>query len=166
MQTIKIMKNFNIEMYNEKMAELDNAIKIINDYIYDCQIWYPDEYLTSPNILELLTHPTDLFDKDFSFVLLSIAAYKGNFWEQSESSESSESWINPTRHVIDSVENEIALCEIIPYIKESYGKLLKIRIKEDYNYDFSNVVVKTKKAERLIMEQCIEWEDDYMNEEV
>ena len=29
-----------------------------------------------------------------------------------------------------------------------------------------NVVVKTKKAERLIMEQCIEWEDDYMNEEV
>ena len=94
MRTNKIMKNFNVEMYNEKMAELDNAIKIINDYIYDCQIWYPDEDMTSPNILELLTHPTDLFDKDFSFVLLSIAVYKGNFWEQSESSESSESWIN------------------------------------------------------------------------
>lgn len=146
MRTTKIMKNFNVEMYNEKIAELDNAIKIINDYIYDCQIWYPDEYLTSPNILELLTHPTDLFDKDFSFVLLSIAAYKGNFGNSDLSRLSRlSSWINPTRHVIDSVENEIALCEIIPYIKESYGKLLKIRIKEDYNYDFSNVVVKTKK---------------------
>ena len=31
MTTTKIMKNFNVEKYNEKMAELDNAIKIVNE---------------------------------------------------------------------------------------------------------------------------------------
>lgn len=31
MKTTKIMKNFNVEKYNEKMTELDNAIKIVNE---------------------------------------------------------------------------------------------------------------------------------------
>lgn len=71
-----------------------------------------------------------------------------------------------TRDAANAALKEAALTEILPYVKESYGKLFKLRVKENDNYDFDDVVLKTKNAERLIMEQCIEWEEDYTNEVV
>lgn len=33
MATRKTIKGFNVDLYNKKVAELDNAIKILNDFL-------------------------------------------------------------------------------------------------------------------------------------
>ena len=71
MKTTKIMKNFNVEKYNEKMAELDNAIKIVNEYIREYRTWYPDESITPQFIQQLFTFPTKIFNKLVQFALQS-----------------------------------------------------------------------------------------------
>lgn len=49
--------------------------------------------------------------------------------------------------------------KLLPEIKNAYGSLFV------YNENGKECKI-TEDAERLIMEQCIEWEEDYMDEEV
>lgn len=165
MKTTKIMKNFNVEKYNEKMAELDNAIKIVNEYIREYQTWYPDESITPQFIQQLFTFPTKIFNKLVQFALQSRIRTSGTGSVELPNSIQYYQ-LRITRDAANAALKEAALTEILPYVKESYGKLFKLRVKENDNYDFDDVVLKTKNAERLIMEQCIEWEEDYTNEVV
>lgn len=165
MTTTKIMKNFNVEKYNEKMAELDNAIKIVNEYIREYRTWYPDESITPQFIQQLFTFPTKIFNKLVQFALQSRIRTSGTGSVELPNSIQYYQ-LRITRDAANAALKEAALTEILPYVKESYGKLFKLRVKENDNYDFDDVVLKTKNAERLIMEQCIEWEEDYTNEVV
>lgn len=163
MEQFKKIKSFNVKMYNEKIAELDNAINVVNDYLYLCMLYdYDREAELVPDFIkEWFVDPKAIFND-----ILSIK----NIFEVTSYPTLKIKTI--LRQVSDSMENIMkamyALIMILPYVKESYGTLFTLQDdwREVWQDQLNYVIIKTKDAERLIMEQCIEWEDDYMNEEV
>ena len=57
------------------------------------------------------------------------------------------------------MKRQMEFLKLLPEIQKAYGSLLI------WNYNKEECEM-SKYAERLIMEQCIEWEEDYMDEEV
>ena len=148
------MKNFNVKMYNEKMAELNNAIDIINDYLYLCNIYEMEAEVIPDFIQEWFVHPIAIFNDVLSF--------KNRFNVEYVCFEDD---IATIKYVSDTMPHntkiQLSLIKILPYIKEAYGTLFTL--KDDWEKDWKNydckVIVKTKDAEQLIMQQCIEWKN-------
>ncbi len=165
MSDYKIIKSFNIEKYNEKVTELERAIKIINMNLYNCMV-FGMEVPSSPDFIqEWLDNPmTTMYSDVLSLKNVSKVEIP---WVMKEFNDP-EAILNLMKEAIGIVnrmtEDMSPLIEILPYVKGAYGILFTLA--DDWKEQWEEcgcVITKTKDAERLIMEQCVEYEEMYMS---
>jgi hypothetical protein len=144
MEKTKRIKGFNVDLYNKKVAELDNAIKILNDFFDLCYEEYGMYHLDVIDFFECChQHPIIIFNGPLGTI--NVLDKKG---------------IN-TDIVIKEMARiaklQSSLFEILPYIKESYEKLFDF-YGDDDDSEWGEIT-RTPWAMGLIVEECTEWEE-------
>lgn len=142
MATRKTIKGFNVDLYNKKVAELDNAIKILNDFFNLCYEEYEMFHLDVVSFFECCYHsPIIIFNGPLGVI---------NVLDKNEVNEDIV-----IKEMARIAKLQSSLYEILPYIEESYEKLLNC-------YDIGSgwgEVDRTPWAMELIVEECTEWEE-------
>lgn len=144
MTTTKRIKGFNVDMYNKKVAELDNAIKILNDFFDLCYEEYEMYHLDVISFFECChENPIIIFNGPLSAI--NVLDKNG---------------INKDiviKEMARIAKLQSSLFEILPYIKESYEKLFDF-----YEVDDGSewgVIARTSWAMEVIVQECTEWEE-------
>lgn len=157
------MVNFNVTMYNKKIAQLNRIIDVLNETIYCFYIW--GHKITPTFFKGLMDRPAETFNKHISYEYISQYKYDDYSIEENEydSPYYQECYQHITCEMSSIMEAHNKFCISLPYIKEAYDSSLFFIKEEDGSKEPE--IAKTKNAEWRIMQQCAEYED-YMNEEV
>lgn len=152
----KKMTSFNVEMYNNKMAQLNEIIDTLNNTIYSFNSWGYE--ITPTFIKKLIANPAEMYHRYLSFEYIAQR-------KCAEHGIKDKDYLNPRyqdcfHDIIDEMgsilEAHNKFCKLLPYIKETYGSLYYI-MEEDGIEEAK--IVKTKNAEWRIMQQCTEYTD-------
>lgn len=144
MEKTKRIKGFNVDLYNKKVAELDNAIKILNDFFNLCYEEYEMFYLDVVSFLECCyQYPIVIFNGPLGVI---------NVLDQNGVNEDTV-----IREMARIAKIQSSLYEILPYIKESYEKLFDFY--EDDDDSEWGVIARTSWAMGQIVKECTEWEE-------
>lgn len=151
----KKMTKFNVEMYNEKMTQLDSTIDNLNEILDLFSGW--GQEITPDFFRRLMDRPSETFNKYLSYEYIS--EYKFDDYDIKKDEYDSpcyqECYKNVAYQMIDILKAHNTCCISLPDIKEAYNNFLFV-IKEE---DGAPKVVKTQNVELYIMLQCAEYEN-------
>lgn len=151
----KKMTKFNVEMYNEKMTQLDSTIDNLNEILdlFDSG----DMEINSDSFRRFIDSPAEIFESYISYEYTSMCKYSDYGIEKDEydSPYYEECYKDIASEMITILKAYNKLCGLLPYIKEAYNSSLFFIRKEDE----APKVVKTQNVELRIMRQCAEYEN-------
>ena len=147
MDIFKKMNSFNVEMYSKKVAEMDYAIKVVNDYLNLCYSYG----MTAEEISD-----TIYYSSSFSAILLNDKLSAANVIKVA-GSENKESW---AKRLAEIAKVQSSLFEILPYVEKSF--FIDFDLYEEGRYAWGEVAM-SELTMNLIILKCIEWEDDQLN---
>ena len=115
--------------------------------------WGAEKEMSKEWFEGLLAHPESRFQTYLNLedMIQDMQCKYGVLWKDCDKEYFLNNYTGLLGELSRTVKKEMDFLELLPEIREAYGKLFTI---EDYH------AVKTDDTERLIMEQCIEWEED------
>ena len=151
MRTTKIMKGFNVEKYNDEINKLNMIIKTVDDFTYLFVAWGDETKMSKEWFESLLNLPFAEIRKHLnSIYMANDLQYPYSIDFECDTTILS-CYIDYLGEIDRTMKRQIEFLKILPEIQKAYGSLFI------YNNKHCEM---TKDAERLIMEQCIEWEED------
>lgn len=159
------MIKFDVKMYNEKIAKLNELIDLFDEIDDLFRAW--GQKMTPDVFKSLMDRPAKIFHKHLSIKRVSKYEYNIYGVDKDEcntpNSKECEMMITFEMNLIQQARYKFYA--LLSYIKEAYNSSL-FSIKEGDNFTKAKIV-KTKNAELKIMQQCAVFENkDYINEEV
>ncbi|KAB4184859.1 hypothetical protein GAQ44_07445 [Bacteroides uniformis] len=153
MEITKTMKSFNVEQYNDEINKLNKMIKTINDLNYLFICWGAEEEMPKEWFESLLTLPFAEIRKRLNpmYMVDSLRHSYSVYFEYDTTNLSC--YIDYLDELSDAMKTQMEFLKLLPEIQKGYGSLFI------YNEEQKECQI-TKDAERLIMEQCIEWKED------
>lgn len=153
MKETKVMKSFNVKKYNDEINRFNKLTDKVNGIIGVFIGWGAEKEMSKEWFEGLLAHPESRFQTYLNLedMIQDMQCKYGVLWKDCDKEYFLNNYTGLLGELSRTVKKEMDFLELLPEIREAYGKLFTI---EDYH------AVKTDDAERLIMEQCIEWEED------
>ena len=153
MKETKVMKSFNVKKYNDEINRFNKLIDKVDGIIGVFIGWGAEKEMSKEWFEGLLAHPESRFQTylNLEAMIQDMQCKYGALWKDCDKEYFLNNYTGLLGELSRTVKKEMDFLELLPEIREAYGKLFTI---EDYH------AVKTDDAERLIMEQCIEWEED------
>lgn len=153
MKETKVMKSFNVKKYNDEINRFNKLTDKVNGIIGVFIGWGAEKEMSKEWFEGLLVHPESRFQTylNLEAMIQDMQCKYGVLWKDCDKEYFLNNYTGLLGELSRTVKKEMDFLELLPEIREAYGKLFTI---EDYH------AVKTDDAERLIMEQCIEWEED------
>ena len=160
MVTRKSMKSFNVKKYNDEINKLNKMIETVNNLILTFRAWEGEDNILSREWFEsLLTLPFAKIRHKLSPIYMAGITHYSYGVDFDSDETDLPTYIDYLDKVNCDMKRQMEFLKLLPEIQKAYGSLLI------WNYNKEECEM-SKYAERLIMEQCIEWEEDYMDEEV
>lgn len=155
------MINFNVEMYNDKITNLDSLICDLNDIITKFYNW--GEHISLDFLKRLMDRPAETFHKRLNYEYISQGKY--DFYcideDDYDAPNYQECYEQIAYEMTSILKAYNKFCALLPYIKEAYSSSLFF-VKEEEPH-LEPCVVKTKNAEWRIMQQCAEYKNYKMD---
>lgn len=155
------MINFNVEMYNDKISNLDSLICDLNDIITKFYNW--GEHISLDFLKRLMDRPAETFHKRLNYEYISQGKY--DFYcideDDYDAPNYQECYEQIAYEMTSILKAYNKFCALLPYIKEAYSSSLFF-VKEEEPH-LEPCVVKTKNAEWRIMQQCAEYKNYKMD---
>lgn len=153
MKETKVMKSFNVKKYNDEINRFNKLTDKVNGIIGVFIGWGAEKEMSKEWFEGLLVHPESKFQTylNLEAMIQDMQCKYGVLWKDCDKEYFLNNYTGLLGELSRTIKKEMDFLELLPEIREAYGKLFTI---EDYH------AVKTDDAERLIMEQCIEWEED------
>ena len=148
------MTGFNVKKYNDEINRLETLMDNAAQIIWIFSEWGVKKEASKGWFERLLADPK--FDiQEYLDPENMIKALQEFFHVASQKDCNNPSFLSRYANFLEELDEilkiEMDFLELLPEMREAYGKLFTVE---------SWFVVNTDDAERLIMEQCIEWEED------
>ena len=145
MKETKVMKSFNVKKYNDEINRFNKLTDKVNGIIGVFIGWGAEKEMSKEWFEGLLAHPESRFQTYLNLedMIQDMQCKYGVLWKDCDKEYFLNNYTGLLGELSRTVKKEMDFLELLPEIREAYGKLFTI---EDYH------AVKTDDAERLIME--------------